>query len=87
MQFSANLGFLFRDLTLADAIREALQKTDIPASGLIMPWKGVKFDANGQNELGQGIIVQVQGGQYVTVWPFDVATKPVVYPMPAWDGR
>jgi branched-chain amino acid transport system substrate-binding protein len=29
----------------------------------------------------------VQGGQYVTVWPFDVATKPVVYPMPAWDGR
>ncbi|WP_204562006.1 ABC transporter substrate-binding protein [Azospirillum palustre] len=73
--------------TKPDAIREALQKTDIPASGLIMPWKGVKFDASGQNELGTGIIVQVQGGQYVTVWPFDVATKPVVYPMPAWDGR
>ncbi|PWC34055.1 ABC transporter substrate-binding protein [Azospirillum sp. TSO35-2] len=73
--------------TQPDAIRKALQETDIPAAGLIMPWKGVKFDANGQNELGQGIIVQVQNGQYVTVWPFDVATKPVVYPMPAWDGR
>ncbi|MBP2299292.1 ABC transporter substrate-binding protein [Azospirillum picis] len=73
--------------TTPDAIRKALQETDIPATGLIMPWKGVKFDADGQNELGQGLIVQVQNGQYATVWPFDVATKPVVYPMPAWDGR
>eukprot|EP01012_Entosiphon_sulcatum_P009943 TRINITY_DN15734_c0_g1_i1.p2 TRINITY_DN15734_c0_g1~~TRINITY_DN15734_c0_g1_i1.p2 ORF type:complete len:444 (+),score=121.85 TRINITY_DN15734_c0_g1_i1:96-1427(+) len=73
--------------TTPDAIRKALQDTNIPASGLILPWKGVKFDANGQNELGQGIIVQVQDGKYVTVWPFDVATKPVVYPMPAWDKR
>ncbi|MBP2293719.1 ABC transporter substrate-binding protein [Azospirillum rugosum] len=73
--------------TKPEDIRKALQETNIPASGLIMPWKGVKFDEHGQNELGQGIIVQVQGGQYVTVWPFDVATKPVVYPMPAWDKR
>ncbi len=73
--------------TTPDAIRKALQETNIPASGLILPWKGVKFDASGQNELGQGIIVQVQGGKYVTVWPFDVATKDIVYPMPAWDKR
>lgn len=73
--------------TTPDAIRKALQETDIPASGLILPWKGVKFDATGQNELGQGIIVQVQGGKYVTVWPFDVATKDIVYPMPPWDKR
>lgn len=73
--------------TKPEDIRKALQETNIPASGLILPWKGVKFDASGQNELGQGIIVQVQDGKYMTVWPFDVATKDIVFPMPAWDKR
>ncbi|PWC52694.1 ABC transporter substrate-binding protein [Azospirillum sp. TSO22-1] len=73
--------------TKPEDIRKALQETSLSAEQLILPWKGVKFDAQGQNELGQGIIVQVQGGQYVTVWPFDVATKEVVFPMPAWDKR
>ncbi|MDR3438010.1 ABC transporter substrate-binding protein [Telmatospirillum sp.] len=73
--------------TAPEALRKALSETDIPGSATIMPWKGIKFDQTGQNTLGSGIIVQVQNGQYVTVWPFDVATKDVVYPMPAWDRR
>lgn len=68
--------------------REALLNTNLPADHLIMPWKGVKFDPKtGQNILGKGIIVQIQAGKYCTVWPWDLATCPVKWPMPAWSQR
>ena len=70
-----------------EAIRKALVATDIPANRLIMPWKGVKFDATGQNTLGQGILVQIVDGKYNTVWPFAMAAREVVWPMPKWDQR
>jgi branched-chain amino acid transport system substrate-binding protein len=73
--------------TKPEAIQKALVETDIPGSKLIMPWKGIRFDATGQNTLGSGIIVQVQDGKYVTVWPFDLASKDVIWPMPKWDQR
>jgi branched-chain amino acid transport system substrate-binding protein len=73
--------------TQPEAIRKALTETNIPGSKLIMPWAGIKFDATGQNTLGSGIIVQVQGGKYVTVWPFELAAKDIIWPMPAWDKR
>lgn len=68
-------------------IQKALQETNIKGDQLIMPWDGVKFDAKGQNTLGKGIIVQVQNGEYVTVWPFNLATKDVVWPFPKWDQK
>ena len=70
-----------------EAIRAALAATDIPGSKLIMPWKGVKFDATGQNTLGQGILVQIIDGKYNTVWPFNMAARDVVWPMPKWEQR
>ena len=70
-----------------EAIRKALVATDIPANKLIMPWKGVKFDETGQNVYGSGILVQIVDGKYHTVWPFDMASREVVWPMPAWDKR
>ena len=73
--------------TEPEAIRKALAATDIPGSKLIMPWKGVKFDASGQNVLGQGILAQIIDGKYHTVWPFDLASREIVWPMPAWDKR
>ena len=73
--------------TEPDAIRKALAATDIPAAKLIMPWKGVKFDENGQNLLGSGILVQIEGGKYHTVWPFNLASREIVWPMPTWDKR
>lgn len=85
-------------LVLADAINRAgstepakiqaaLQATNIPADQLITPWKGIQFDETGQNKLGTGIIVQVLGGNYTTVWPFNVAVANLVYPFPAWNKR
>lgn len=73
--------------TEPEAIRKALAATDIPGKHLIMPWKGVKFDASGQNTLGQGILVQIVDGKYNTVWPFNMASREVVWPMPKWDQR
>ena len=55
--------------TKPDAIRQALAATDLSADQIVMPWAGVKFDANGQNERGQGLILQLVGAQYATVWP------------------
>lgn len=73
--------------TNPEAIQKALAETNIAGNKLIMPWKGIKFDATGQNTLGTGIIVQVQDGKYVTVWPFDMASKDVIWPMPTWEQR
>ncbi len=70
-----------------EAVRQALSTTSIPADQIIMPWKGIKFDATGQNTLGNGILVQVQKGVYRTVWPWDVATVDLVWPAPAWKNR
>ena len=85
-------------LTLADAInrakstnpediRKALVATNIPAEQLIMPWTGVKFDDKGQNTGVRAILQQVQNGQYATIYPFELAAKDVVYPLPAWKDR
>ena len=70
-----------------EAIRQALVATNIPGDQLIMTWEGIKFDENGQNTHVKAIIVQLQGGKYYTVWPWDSATRDVVYPIPAWKDR
>lgn len=70
-----------------EAIRKALSSTDLKGSQLIMPWSGVKFDEQGQNTLGRGILVQIVDGKYNTVWPFEMAARDVVWPMPGWDKR
>ena len=70
------------------AIKKALEETNIPENQLIMPWKGVKFDPQThQNTLGSGIIVQIQDGEYVTVWPWKLASKELIWPTPKWSER
>jgi branched-chain amino acid transport system substrate-binding protein len=99
VDFTGNSSRTFTGLmTLADAInragstdpeaiRKALAATNIPAEKLIMPWKGIKFDEQGQNVLGSGILLQIIDGKYHTVWPFDIATRDIVWPMPKWNQR
>jgi branched-chain amino acid transport system substrate-binding protein len=86
-------------LTLADAInragstepaaiQKALRETNIPPDQLIMmPWTGVKFDEKGQNSGVRAILQQLQGGSYHTIYPFELATKEPIYPIPAWSQR
>lgn len=71
--------------TEPEKIRAALEATDIPGAELIMPWQGVKFDAKThQNTGGSGILVQIQDGKYVVVFPFELAQAEVRWPLPAW---
>jgi branched-chain amino acid transport system substrate-binding protein len=73
--------------TQPEAIREALVKTNISAEQLITPWRGVKFDGNGQNIYGDAIIIQYQDLKQRVIWPFNLATKEMIYPTPKWLER
>jgi len=70
-----------------ETIRRALVTTDISGKQTIMPWKGIKFNDKGQNYMGQAIIVQLQGGKYTTVFPFEFKNAEVIFPVPAWSQR
>ncbi|MDP9471559.1 MAG: ABC transporter substrate-binding protein [Chloroflexota bacterium] len=70
-----------------EAIHQALVDTNLGEADTIMPWTGVTFDENQQNELGRGIIVQVQGGQYRTVFPQEFAVAEPIFPLAPWDQR
>ncbi len=65
-------------------LREALSKTNICGERNILPYNCVRFDASGQSPEGQLVMLQVQKGQFVSVWPPEVAAASPVYPVPAW---
>ena len=46
-----------------EKLRAALAATNIPPEQLIVPYRGVKFDATGQNELVGAILMQAQKGK------------------------
>ncbi len=69
------------------AVQKALRETDIPGEQLLMPWTGVKFDEKGQNIGVRAILQQLQGGSYHTIYPFELATREVIYPIPRWSER
>ena len=73
--------------TKPEDIQKAIIETDYPGDSLIMSWKGVKYDKNGQNIYGTPLFLQILNGKYEVVYPFDVATKPIVWPMPKWADR
>lgn len=85
-------------LVIADALQRAkslapediiaaLRDTNIDGADTIAPYKGVKFNDKGQNELASGLITQIQGGKHYAVWPKELAVKEYVFPAPAWDKR
>jgi branched-chain amino acid transport system substrate-binding protein len=73
--------------TKPDAIRNALIKTDISANLLPLPWKGVRFDEKGQNNLGGVVIIQWQDQKQKVVWPQDAAEAKIMIPLPPWSQR
>ncbi len=74
--------------TSPEAVVKALGETDIPGDQFIYPWKGIKFDPKThQNIYARAMIVQIQDQHYYTVWPWDAASRELVWPFPAWQGR
>lgn len=66
--------------TKPEAIRDALAATDMPASDLMIGYKGVKFNKQGQNEQAYSLMIQLQGKEYVPVWPSENATAKLELP-------
>jgi len=65
-------------------LREALSKTNICGARNILPYDCVRFEESGQSPEGQLVMLQVQNGKFVSVWPPEVAAASPVYPVPAW---
>ena len=70
-----------------EKLREAIASTDMDGKNLIVPWDGIKFDEKHQNLKGKTVILQILNQEYFTVWPFPLATKELIWPMPEWDKR
>ncbi|MFG1270737.1 ABC transporter substrate-binding protein [Xanthobacter versatilis] len=64
-----------------EKIRAALVATDIPGDVLVVPWKGVKFDTQGQNIYASVSILQRTGGRFRTVFPSALAVAEPIWPM------
>ena len=64
------------------AIRQGLQKLD-----LLTPLERVQFDSRGEATHYRRLIVQIQGGTRIVVYPPDRATGKARYPMPTWKER
>lgn len=67
--------------TSGPAIEAALRATDIPGTSTIMPWDRVTFDKEGQNTSISPVMMQYGEGEYRTVWPESVATRPLKWPV------
>jgi branched-chain amino acid transport system substrate-binding protein len=67
--------------TDGEKIRDALVATDMPGENTIMPWKRVKFDEMGQNDDADPVLLQYNGGKFVTIYPPQAAVAEAVWPM------
>ena len=70
--------------TAPDKIMGALKATDLNPNEIIMGYRGVKFDEIGENSLAATYLVQLQGKDYVSVWPEKSATAQLQWPMKGW---
>jgi branched-chain amino acid transport system substrate-binding protein len=66
-------------------IQAALKATDLNAGQLMIGYDGVKFDANGQNELASTLLVQLHGKKYVAIWPERAAAMAPALPFKGWS--
>ncbi len=67
-------------------IQAALRVTDWPESAVFIGYRGVKFDATGQNILSATYLTQLQGKDYATVWPEAPGNATLRWPMTGWKA-
>ncbi|HWR10331.1 MAG TPA: ABC transporter substrate-binding protein [Rectinemataceae bacterium] len=73
--------------TEANALKKALMNLKLDLSKWMMPWSGVTMDSRGQNTSSAGVIMQMLGGKYKTVYPAKAQAAEAVFAMPAWNKR
>jgi len=65
-------------------LQMALKATAMPRGAMIIGYRGVRFDDTGQNIESATYLTQLQGADYVTIWPDDAAVAKVTWPMTGW---
>jgi branched-chain amino acid transport system substrate-binding protein len=66
------------------AIRDALAETDF--GDYLLPYLGpIQFDETGENVNARPVVMQVQGGQVVQVWPNELAEAAPRFPCTSWS--
>jgi branched-chain amino acid transport system substrate-binding protein len=65
------------------AVRAELRRLSIPATQTIMPWNGVRFGPDGQNELAAAVVDQRTTDGSSLVYPPELAATTVTWPAPA----
>ena len=73
--------------TDADALADAIRKTDLKRDETVTIGPGVKFDAKGQNVDLKMAAVQNRDGQPKVILPKEAAQIAPAYPMPGWQKR
>lgn len=69
-----------------EKIRTALKAMNVPGNKTIMPWKSVQFDSRGQNTNAGYIVLQLTPDKdWQVLYPADLATTQLVWPMPAFN--
>ena len=65
-------------------IQAALRAQDLKPEQLMIGYKGVKYDENGQNTLASTLLVQLDGKKYAAVWPDSSAVQKLALPFKGW---
>ena len=66
----------------AARVRNALASLDVETF-----FGRIRFDSKGENSYRSTLVVQIQNGQRLTVWPPELATAMPAYPTPSWSAR
>lgn len=69
------------------AIRKALVETSIAGDRLIFPWKGIRFNCDGENIFAKSLLVQIFNEMPKIVWPKNLAETNIILPTPPWCRR
>jgi branched-chain amino acid transport system substrate-binding protein len=62
------------------SVREAMQQLSLAATQTIMPWNGIRFDANGSNQLAAGVVEQRVPNGFQVVYPNELAAMTLTWP-------
>lgn len=65
-----------------ETVRDALSRLD-----LLLPLERLRFSGTGEPREYQRVLIQIQQGRHVVVYPPERATGKAIYPMPPWKER
>ena len=65
-------------------VQAALRSQDLKPEQLMIGYNGIKYDAKGQNALAGTLLVQLEGKDYVAVWPARDAVRAPALPFKGW---